>query len=152
MELWDREAMDPVEPAMIEFARNGIGTFPFTAVPAGLDYRGSEQDRERVEFSWEAFDEDTSVRGRGWALVEDDATLSGRNSQELWMRFLGAASFRTSTAVDHLLFRVTDGMRASWSASNRSLTAIGSSQHGHSAPGPSRRHHVLQSSQRCWPR
>jgi hypothetical protein len=41
-----------------------------------------------------------------------------------------------------------DATLVSWSASKRSLTATGSSQHGHSPPGPSRRHHVLQSSQR----
>jgi len=78
MELWDREAMDLVEPAMIEFARDDAGSFHFIAVQAGLDYRVSEQDPERVEFSWEGFDEDTPVTGRGWALVEDDGTLSGR--------------------------------------------------------------------------
>jgi hypothetical protein len=77
MELWDREAMDLVQPATIEVAQDGTGSFHFIVVQAGLDYRVSE-DRQRVEFSWEGFDEDTPVTGRGWASVEGDGTLSGR--------------------------------------------------------------------------
>jgi hypothetical protein len=77
MELWGRDAMDLVEPAMMEFARNGTGSFHFIVVQADLDYRLSE-DRRGAEFSWEGFDEDTPVTGRGWASVDDDGTLSGR--------------------------------------------------------------------------
>jgi hypothetical protein len=77
MELWDRDAIDLVEPAMIEFARDGTGAFHFIVVQAGLDYRLSE-DRHRAEFSFEGFDEDTPVTGRGWASVDDDGALSGR--------------------------------------------------------------------------
>ena len=51
--------------------------------------------------------------------------------------------------VDHLLLGVMDATLASWSVSNKSLTAISSSQRGHRAPVPNRRHHVLRSSQRC---
>jgi hypothetical protein len=76
-----------------------------------------------------------------------------RNSQELWMRFLGRRPFRTSTSAGHLLRFVVAGMvGASWSGLNRSRIEIGSPQHGHSAPGPGRRHHVLGVSHRCSPR
>jgi hypothetical protein len=77
MELWDRDAIDLVEPAMIEFARDGTGAFHFIVVRARLDYRLFE-DRHRAEFSFEGFDEDTPVTGRGWASVDDDGALSGR--------------------------------------------------------------------------
>lgn len=79
MELWDREAMDLVGPAMIEFARDGTGCFRFIAVDASLDYRASEQDgSSRVEFTWEGFDDGASVSGRGRAAIGDDGTLRGR--------------------------------------------------------------------------
>jgi hypothetical protein len=77
MELWDRDAIDLVEPAMIEFGRDGTGSIQFIVVQAGLDYRLSE-DRRRAEFSFEGSDEGTPVTGRGWASVDDDGVLSGR--------------------------------------------------------------------------
>jgi len=51
-----------------------------------------------------------------------------------------------------LVFGLAGAGGASWSGVSRSATATGSSQHGHSPPGPIRRHHVLQSWQRCSPR
>jgi hypothetical protein len=96
MELWDREAMGLVEPAMIEFARDGTGSFHFIVVQAGLDYRVSDHDRRRVEFSWEGFDEGTPVTGRGWASVEDDGTLSGR----IYFRMGDDSAFSAVRAAD----------------------------------------------------
>jgi hypothetical protein len=79
MELWDRDALDLAGQAMIEFAKDGTGSFNVIAVQAGLDYRVSDRDGpQRVEFTWEGFDEGDQVSGRGWASLEDDGTLRGR--------------------------------------------------------------------------
>lgn len=85
--------------------------------------------------------------------LENTADLSycWRNSQELWMRFWRGDP-PDFLVGGHLLLFGADAGWASWSGVSRSATAIGSSQHGHRPPGPSRRHHVLHSSQRCWAR
>jgi hypothetical protein len=77
MDLWDRDAMDLVGPATIEFARGGTGSFSFIAVQANLDLRESADDDGRVHFTFEGFDEGDQVSGRGWAVLRDDGTLVG---------------------------------------------------------------------------
>ncbi|MGH3607711.1 MAG: hypothetical protein ACRDRD_06435 [Pseudonocardiaceae bacterium] len=39
MDLWDRDAIDLVEPGFIEFGADGTGQFGFHAVPFGLAAR-----------------------------------------------------------------------------------------------------------------
>jgi len=58
-ELWDRDALNLVAPAFIEFAQDGSpGSFGFIAVQGEMDCREVERDgRPGVEFSWEGNDE-----------------------------------------------------------------------------------------------
>jgi hypothetical protein len=78
MELWDRDAVDLVAPAFIEFQPDATGSFGFVAVQAGLDWRMAPREgRAGVEFSWEGFDEGDPVSGRGWATLEPDSELHG---------------------------------------------------------------------------
>ena len=37
MALWDRDYLDMIEPAYIQFQRNGLGEFKFGCVVGGLD-------------------------------------------------------------------------------------------------------------------
>jgi hypothetical protein len=79
-ELWDRDALNLVAPAFIEFAKDGSsGSFGFIAVQGEMDCREVERDgRPGVEFSWQGNDEGDPASGRGWAVLEEDGSLSGR--------------------------------------------------------------------------
>jgi len=79
MDLWDRDALDLVAPAFIEFSRDGSGSFGFIVVEGWMDCRRVDIDgRPGVEFSWAGSDEGDQVSGRGWARLQDDDSLHGR--------------------------------------------------------------------------
>jgi hypothetical protein len=67
MDLWDRDAIDLVGPAFIEFGPNGTGQFRFIAVDGQLDHRDAEPGNPRIEFTWNGTDDGDRVSGRGWA-------------------------------------------------------------------------------------
>ncbi len=78
MEEFDREYLNLVTQAYIEFEGDGSGRFQFGAAVGFLDYELETQDDEPcVEFSWEGSDELTPICGRGWAVLNQD-TLNGR--------------------------------------------------------------------------
>jgi len=80
MDLWDTDAMDLVEPAIVAFGGDGDGdgALQFVAVQGQLDWRRSGQGQDdRVEFTWEGDDEGDRVSGRGWAQVDEDGSLRG---------------------------------------------------------------------------
>jgi len=67
-DLWDRDALDLVGAAYVEFREDQTGSFRFIAVEGWLDYRPAEIDgRPGVEFTFEGTDEGDPVSGRGWA-------------------------------------------------------------------------------------
>ncbi len=77
-ELWDREALDLVVPAYINFDSDGLGELRLIAIDASIDYRVGTHDGEPcVEFSWSGFDEGDPANGRGWATLQSDR-LEGR--------------------------------------------------------------------------
>lgn len=77
-ELWDREDLDLVAPAMITLRPKGAGEIVFIAIEAQLDYRVVMQDGlPGIEFSFQGFDEGDEVTGRGWAVLEGNQ-LRGR--------------------------------------------------------------------------
>ena len=77
-ELWDRDALNLVAPAYIEFTGKGSGSFGFIAVQGEMDCREVERDGQPgVEFSWEGNDECDPASGRGWAVLEEDGSLCG---------------------------------------------------------------------------
>ncbi len=75
-DLWGRDFLDLVGPAHLELGDRGLGSFSFGAVSANIDYRVSlRDDRPAVEFSWEGYDEDMQVTGRGWAMLDEAGNL-----------------------------------------------------------------------------
>ena len=89
MDLWDRDALDLVAPAFIEF-QDGSGSFGFIAVSGWLDCREVEIDgRTGVEFTWDGADEGDQVSGRGWAKQRRGSWLplwTRRRSDAPWSR------------------------------------------------------------------
>lgn len=78
MEEWDRDAIDLVGPAFIEFTDGDSGQFSFIVVRGWMDCRAIERDgRPGVEFSWDGDDDGDRANGRGWALLMHDRTLEG---------------------------------------------------------------------------
>lgn len=77
MDLWDRDAIDLVGPAFIEFFDDGSGRFGFIAVEACLHCQDARGDPPRLEFTWEGNDEGDAVNGRGWVQLEADHSLRG---------------------------------------------------------------------------
>lgn len=77
MNLWDREALDLVAPAFIEFSSDHTGCFGFIAVSGWIDWRVAAEGRTGVEFSWQGTDEGDQVSGRGWAALQDDGLVHG---------------------------------------------------------------------------
>lgn len=77
MALWDKAAIDLVEPAFIEV--NGEqGEMRFIVVVAWLDIRYGLRDGEPVaEFSWEGEDEGDPRCGRGWLKPDKAGKLAG---------------------------------------------------------------------------
>ena len=76
MEQWDQDFVDLVSPGHITFTRGGRGELHFGAVDATLDWR-ADATANRVDFSFEGFDEGDEVSGRGWADLSGE-NLTGR--------------------------------------------------------------------------
>lgn len=71
-DLWDRDHLDLVEPAMLVINEDGRGEIAFGAMQAGLDL---EYGRSIVYFTWAGFDEMEEVNGTGSAELLEDGTL-----------------------------------------------------------------------------
>jgi hypothetical protein len=77
-DLWDRGALDLVEPAHIRFGRGGLGEMRLIAIDASIDYRLDRRDGATlVEFSWAGRDERDATSGRAWARIDGD-TMRGK--------------------------------------------------------------------------
>ena len=77
MDAWDREAIDLVGPAFIEFQGQG-GQFRFIAVDGWMDCRQRQRGgRPYVDFTREGNDECDPASGRGWAKLLKDGSLTG---------------------------------------------------------------------------
>jgi hypothetical protein len=78
MDNWDQDAVDLVQPGLIEFGEDGLGGLGFIVVTGELDCRDADRDgRPGVEFSWQGSDEGDDASGRGWAALNPDGTLEG---------------------------------------------------------------------------
>jgi hypothetical protein len=77
-ELWDREDLDLVAPALLSLKPKGVGQIAFIAIEAQLDYRVVMRDGlPGIDFSFQGFDEGDEVIGRGWAILQGEQ-LQGR--------------------------------------------------------------------------
>ena len=71
-DLWDRDFLDLVGPAMLTIRANGTGEIAFGAVQASLDV---DYAPSMVFFTWFGFDEMDEVMGTGSAELLDDGSL-----------------------------------------------------------------------------
>lgn len=79
MELWAQEDVDLVGPGFIEFGDDGLGRFRFIAVEGSMDCREEPRDGcPGLGFTWDGNDDCDHASGRGWAVLEEDGSLSGR--------------------------------------------------------------------------
>jgi hypothetical protein len=75
MDLWDRDAIDLVEPGFVAF--NGEqGQMRFIALRAWLDVRYETRGKLPVA-AWEGVDEGDQRSGRGSAVLKSDGSLAG---------------------------------------------------------------------------
>ena len=78
-ELWDREALDLVEPAFVRFEADQFGELAMIALRADIDFRlETKAAPPRVDFSFMGDDDGSPCAGRGWATLGDDDVLRGR--------------------------------------------------------------------------
>jgi hypothetical protein len=78
MEMWDQDYVDLVNEGNFTFGDDGIGNFEFGAIKAETDYSiETIGNTERVDFSFEGYDEYDPVSGRDWVIIENDI-LSGK--------------------------------------------------------------------------
>jgi hypothetical protein len=66
MDVWDQDYVDMEVPGHFTFEINGIGDFQFGLVQGQMDYR---INGNRVEFTWNGFDEGDEMSGRGFAEI-----------------------------------------------------------------------------------
>jgi hypothetical protein len=81
MEQWDQKFVDLVSPGHITLIRDGRGELHFGAVDVSLDWR-VDATGNRVDFSFEGFDEGDEVSGTGWAELSG-GKLTGRIAFDL---------------------------------------------------------------------
>ena len=149
-------ASSPLFPAGTYLAQKGIPTFGtnFNAEwHSGPSLFGNNGSFNNVTMPGPYLSFLAKKTGATAAALVAYTVAQSRYRQDLWMRFRAQRPSGHHLWADDLLSRrLMDGPFAIWSGSKRSLRATGSSQLGHSAPGPSRRHQELQSSHRCSPR
>ena len=71
-DLWDRNHLDLVEPAMMTIRADGYGEIAFGALQATLEL---EYSQSMVFFTWAGFDEMDEVTGSASAELLEDGTL-----------------------------------------------------------------------------
>jgi len=69
MSGWDQDYVDLEVPGHITFKTDRSGTFQFGLVEAQMDCRRQGQ---RIEFTWDGFDEGDEMTGRGHAEIVGD--------------------------------------------------------------------------------
>jgi hypothetical protein len=78
MDAWDKDVLDIGEEAHITFKGARGGEIAFVAVNGVLDVRYKARNGFAcAEFTWEGFDENDEVFGRGWAVLETSERLVG---------------------------------------------------------------------------
>ena len=71
MDNWTQSYIDLVSPGLISFDKAGTGQIHFGAFHGETDWRTTPEPN-KVEFSFEGFDEGNKVSGRGWAKIGQD--------------------------------------------------------------------------------
>lgn len=71
MSGWDQDYVDMEVPGHITFETGQSGCFQFGLVQGQMDCRRDKQQDQRIEFTWQGFDEGTELAGRGHAEIVD---------------------------------------------------------------------------------
>jgi len=75
----DQDYVDAEIPAFILFKRGWEGEFHFGHISGSMDYEFTKRDgRPAYEWSFVGYDEMDPISGRGWAILQADATLKGK--------------------------------------------------------------------------
>jgi hypothetical protein len=99
-DLWDRDYLDLVEPAMITIGADGHGEIALGAMQASLDL---EYSRSMIFFTWAGFDEMDEVTGSGSAELLDNGSLEIEFAYHLGDEaVLQAERMTSSTACSHV--------------------------------------------------
>jgi len=70
MESWNADYINLVSPGHLTFDPEGSGSMQFGAVNVDLDWRVQDiRSEQKLEFTFEGFDEGDPVSGRGWATI-----------------------------------------------------------------------------------
>jgi hypothetical protein len=78
MDVWDNDVLDEFKEAHITFKGSAEGEITFAALSGSLDVRyGARDGSACAEFSWEGFDDNEPVRGRGWVTLGTAGRLVG---------------------------------------------------------------------------
>ena len=73
MDAWDSDFIDMVTPGNIKIQKNGHAEMHFGCVDIWLECRMDKYVKgEKLEFTFEGNDENDSVSGRGWAILQED--------------------------------------------------------------------------------
>jgi hypothetical protein len=79
MDEWDQEFVDAEVEGYVRIESDGDGEFQFGYVWGQMTCEFTQRDgKTAVEWSWEGNDEMDPASGRGWAVLQDDGTLTGR--------------------------------------------------------------------------
>src|SRR5690606_23813916 len=95
-DLWDRDFLDLVEPAMLVIQDDGQGTITFGAMQASLDL---EYGRSIVFFTWAGSDEMDEVSGSGSAELLENGSLEIEFAYHLGDEAVLIAQRATSSAA-----------------------------------------------------
>lgn len=71
MSDWDQDYVDMEVPGHITFETGQSGSFQFGLVQGQMDCRINKRHEQRIEFTWQGFDEGTELSGRGHAEIVD---------------------------------------------------------------------------------
>jgi hypothetical protein len=76
MDQWDRDYLDLVVHAFVDFRPDGLGSFQFGTVSGFLDTRLVKRGEALVvEWSWEGESDTDPACGRGWARIQGDQLI-----------------------------------------------------------------------------
>ena len=79
MDFWDEAYINEEVQAYLRFDSYQSGEFQFGYIFGQIDYRLTEREGQpAAEWSWEGNDEMDERTGRGWAVLNQDGTLTGR--------------------------------------------------------------------------
>ncbi|MDB6063941.1 MAG: hypothetical protein JWR26_149 [Pedosphaera sp.] len=69
MDQWAQKYVDEDGPACVIFKKGGLGEMRFLCANVSLDWQ-YDKEADRVDFTFEGYEEMDEVSGRGWARIQ----------------------------------------------------------------------------------